>query len=201
MTNFRSIASGIILILASVGVWQAGQPTPGVGAVASIGTAPAVPVSTHPAITVSGGDATDHRRLDEALVRFRDAGLDLPDLDVRFHEDDIECQGHYGLFQTTYSPWRVLVCTDLDFVPTHELAHAWEAAHLDDDARERYVELRGLGTWRDAHVPWVERGIEDAAFVIHKNLTTTSGNFDSSTWQERIAAYEFLTGHPSPVES
>jgi len=93
----------------------------------------------------------------------------------------------------------VLVCTDLDFVPTHGLAHAWEAAHLDDEDRERYVEHRELTNWNDAAAPWMERGIEDAADVIHKNLTTTGGNLGSSTWQEWIAAYELFTGQASPL--
>ena len=38
-----------------------------------------------------------------------------------------------NLFQQSFTPWRLLICSDLQFVPTHELAHAWEAANLTDD--------------------------------------------------------------------
>ena len=199
MTTFRTITSGLVLTIAVAGAWQAGGAPHRNTAHGTAATRAEVSVSSDPTVTVAGGDADDHRRLEEALERFRAAGLDLPDLDARFLDDPDGCRGHYGLFLPTVMPWRVLICTDLEFVPTHELAHAWEAAHLDENDRSRYVELRGLSNWNDARVPWVERGMEDAAFVIHKNLTTVGGNLESTTWQERIAAYEFLTGRPSPL--
>jgi hypothetical protein len=48
----------------------------------------------------------------------------------------------------------------------HELAHVWEAAHLDPVERDRYLEVTGLESWLSAEVPWHERGGERAAEVV-----------------------------------
>lgn len=176
MTKFLTALSASALAATIMIVGLATEPADPVTAVESQPTTPVVTVSPTPNVVVTGADEDDQRRLGEALRHFHDHGLDLPDLDVRFYDDDHECQGHYGLFQTSFTPWRVLICTDLDFVPTHELAHAWEAANLDDTDRDRYIEERGLSSWNDQNVPWVERGVEDAA-------------------------YQFLTGRESPLSS
>jgi hypothetical protein len=118
---------------------------------------------------------------------------------VRFFDDEAVCDGHHGLFQKGVAPWRVLVCSDLDVVVTHELAHAWTADNLDDDTRDRDVEARGLTAWHDQDLPWNERGVEDAAFVIQQNLMMDDVPLSSATWQGRIAAFELLTGNPSPL--
>jgi hypothetical protein len=158
-----------------------------------------VAVGPSPSVSVSGADSEDRTRLDEALAAFRENGLDLPDLEVRFYDDQSKCHGHQGLFQQSFSPWRLLICSDLQFVPTHELAHAWEAATLTDDDRARYVEARGLTTWDDPDVVWDERGIEEVAFILQQNLTATNPRMTSTTWIERAAAFELVTGRPSPL--
>ena len=158
-------------------------------------------MSHAPSVDVSGGDADDHRRLDEALQRFSDELLELPDLAVIFYDDEVECAGHEGLFQKSHTPWRILICTNLECVPTHELAHAWEAANLDDDDRAHYMARRGLAGWNDQSLPWIERGIEDAAFNLQQNLTVSNPAIDSAVWQERVQAYELLTGRSSPVSA
>jgi hypothetical protein len=158
-----------------------------------------VAVRSTPQVSVSGADSEDRTRLDEALAAFRENDLDLPNLDVRFFDDEAECHGHQGLFQQSFTPWRLLICSDLQFVPTHELAHAWEAATLTDDDRDRYVEARGLTTWDNPDVAWDERGVEDVAFILQQNLTTTNPPLTSATWIERAAAYELITGRPSPL--
>jgi len=158
-----------------------------------------VAVSMTPTVTTVGATAADESALADALARFSSNGLPLPDLDVRFFDDEADCGGHYGLFQQQFTPWRILVCSDLAFVPTHEFAHAWEAANLSDEDRDQYLEARGLGTWSDPAAPWKERGVEDAAFMIQQNLTATSAPLASPTWYERMAAYELLTGSPSPL--
>jgi hypothetical protein len=90
------------------------------------------------------------------------------------------------------------VCSELDFVVTHELAHAWESVTLDEDDRDRYLALRGLSTWDDHSVAWGQRGEEDAAFIVQQNLMSSSCS-SSPTWVERTEAYEALTGRPSPL--
>jgi hypothetical protein len=156
-------------------------------------------VSLTPDVNVIGASREQRVAVDDAVARFRSAGLELPDVEVRFHADEAECDGHLGLFQRGFTPWRVLVCSDRAFVITHELAHAWEAANLDDEERARYVEARGMPTWNDHDADWNERGVEDAAFIVQQNLMASHLNPDSPAWKERAAAYELLTGWSSPL--
>jgi hypothetical protein len=175
----------------------AGAQAPAVPIAAAAATA--VTASASPHITVIGADAGDLRVLDDALARFRDNGLELPDLEVHFLDQD-DCRGYLGLFQKNFTPWRVLVCSDLDFVATHELAHAWEAANLDDAHRDHYLEARELTDWSDKHIARNQRGEEDAAFIIQQNLMATNPQLTSPPWQDRLAAYQLLTGRPSPLQ-
>ena len=160
-----------------------------------------VSVSLVPTIAVVGADADQRERLDEALARFRNNGLELPDLEVRFFGDLADCRGHLGLFQRSFTPWRILICSDMAFVPSHELAHAWEAATLSDQDRTRYLQARGLSHWDAPDVRWSSRGQEDAAFIVQRNLTGTKQPLTSPIWQDRIAAYELLTGRQSPLRA
>lgn len=89
------------------------------------------------------------------------------------------------------------MCSELAFVLTHELAHAWEAANLTDADRTRYVDVRGLASWNDPADSWKDRGVEDAAFMIQQNLMVSTPSMASPTWIERVTADELLTGHPA----
>jgi hypothetical protein len=150
-------------------------------------------------VVVVLGAAADRAAVDQSLARFADNDLTLPDLEIRFSADEADCEGHLGLFLPRSPTWRVVVCSDLPFVVTHELAHAWEAANLSDDERDRYVGARGLTNWNDPGADWNDQGIEDAAFVIQQNLMADRPPVSSAAWQERTAAYELLTGAPSPL--
>jgi len=161
--------------------------------------APSPSVSLRPVVEVVGTQHAKAETVGDALERFRAAGLRLPDLVVVFHADDEPCKGHDGLFQPQFSPWRVLVCSQADYVLTHELAHAWEAANLDDDDRARYVRHRGLTAWLGTDLEWSERGVEDAAFMLQQNLMMRPLRVDNDRWAERLDAYRMLTGMASPI--
>jgi hypothetical protein len=152
-----------------------------------------------PAGRVIGATAAQRAHLDESLGLFEDAGLVLPRLDVVFGADPAACHGYLGTFDRSTDPWTVTICSDLDFVVPHELAHAWEAANVDDATRDAYLAHRGLQVWRSASVEWGDRGVEDAAFIVQQNLTAGPVRLESDAWQERTAAYEVLTGRPSPL--
>ncbi len=156
-------------------------------------------VSMHPTVVVHGASDEQQALVDDALARFADAGLQLPDLGVVFADDPSVCGGHDGLFLSQHDPWQVLVCSDLEFVVTHEFAHAWEAANLDDDERAYYVERRGLTTWDSSDAPWGERGVEDLAFMVQQNLMAGHADAASDRWIERTDAYAWATGRRSPV--
>ncbi len=162
-------------------------------------------VSLRPEITVVGGGQDSIAALDDALERFRTAALPLPDVTVVFHHaegDMAGCNRHLGLFQPQFEPWRVLVCSDLDFVITHELAHVWERANLDDHQRDAYSRQRGFARWdHAADAEWRDRPIEDVAFVIQQNLMSRSADPTNDRWAELLGAYEALTGRQSPALS
>ena len=146
-------------------------------------------VADEPAIAAIGADLEEVNQLDKAIALFDDSGLTLPDLEVVFFDDKTECGGHYGLFQEGFTPWRILICSDLPFVLPHELGHAWAGANLTDLDRDRYSRARGLTNWNDHDTSWEQRGTEDAAFILQQNLTASNVSMRSSTWSERAEAF------------
>ena len=82
-------------------------------------------------LTVKHASAAEIAGLDVATHRFAAAGLTLPPLIVAFSDDPADCYGHLGIFDAATTPWTITVCSDLAFVPTHELAHAWLDANMD----------------------------------------------------------------------
>lgn len=159
----------------------------------------AAEASLTPSVTVRIGSLAQRRRLEEALARFQSAKLLLPDLEVEFSDDEASCGGHHGLFQPGHAPWRIKICSPLDFVYEHELAHAWERANLTDDVRHEFMESRGYSTWTDLTVPWNERGIEGVAVVIQQGLAGLPLPPNLSTEQRsRLAAFSLLTGRRAP---
>ena len=153
-------------------------------------------------VTVEGADVEQRARLDDALARFDSAGLRLADFEIVFSDDESVCAGHLGGFRDRDDTPHVSVCSDLEFVVLHELAHVWIDANLGEVARDEYVRARGLAAWSDHSVPWAQRGVEDAAFVVQQNLRDVApSSLASATWADRIAAFELLTGVPSPLRS
>jgi hypothetical protein len=135
----------------------------------------------------------------DAVDKFTAAGLDLPAVQLVFSDDDRACNGHLGLFESSQQPWRITICSDLDFVPVHELAHAWIKSNIDEPTRQRYLRIRNKTGWDSPQLDWNERGVEDAAFVIQQNLMANiTGELDEE-WNSRATAYEFLTGTSSPL--
>lgn len=154
----------------------------------------AVPSSLDPRVQVVGGSSDQRTRLALALDRFREAGLTLPDLTVVFTDDAGDCYGHIGWFQR--SQWTISICDDLDFVYEHELAHAWEAANLDDETREAFMEQGEYQEWSSRDVPWNQRAMEGVAVVIQQGLGGYP--FRSAPAAEQLEAFELLTGRADP---
>jgi hypothetical protein len=152
-----------------------------------------------PVVAVVGADHADRAALRQALELFAENGLHLPDLEIRFFDTKDHCGGHFGLFESRTTPWRILICSSAAFVLPHELAHAWEAETVEDRIRELYLEARGLEAWSSPYLEWGQRGVEDAAFVIQQNLTAGPVLVNAEVWRDRIAAYELLTGKVSPL--
>lgn len=128
-----------------------------------------VAISLNPAIEVVG--SPEQRTIvDERARQFAIYGMQLPDLRVRFHDDEYGCDNHLGLFDFTQDPWTIEICSDMPWVVPHELGHAWERANLNLDRREAYMAHRGLTVWQDSDLSPAEQGIEDIAFTIQKAI-------------------------------
>jgi hypothetical protein len=152
-----------------------------------------------PTYQVTPATTSNEAIIREAVDRFTAAGLDLPSLQIVFSDDERACNGHLGLFESSQQPWRVAICSDLAFVPVHELAHAWIKSNIDQPTRDLYLQVRNKTGWNSPDLDWNERGVEDAAFVIQQNLTANhTGELDDE-WNSRATAYEFLTGTTSPL--
>jgi hypothetical protein len=146
---------------------------------------------------------SDRALMEWGLSRFEAAGLELPALDIAFHDDKQPCHGFFGLYRGA-SPPEVDICGfNWDrFLPMpkkvvlHELAHAWSAEHLTEADRSAFLQMRGLMSWGDDQLPWAEQGSEQAAEIIAwalmdgpVSLSMTQGTDDVSM----AAAYELLT--------
>jgi hypothetical protein len=166
----------------------------------AVGQKPAEAIGADPAVSVQDPSSAQRARLDDAMARFKSAGLSLPDVEIVFTADASACAGHLGAFRSVEHTPHITVCSDLEFVLLHELAHVWIDANADDATRHRYLQVRGLDTWSDRTVPWRERGVEDAAFVIQQNLRDVAPSvLASATWMGRIQAFELLTDRRSPL--
>ena len=150
-------------------------------------------------VTVHGASPDQEQRVAAALDSFERAGLTLPSVAITFVDDAGRCRGNDGWFEPG-PPMELTVCSDLAYVVTHELAHAWIEANLDGDEEAAYTEARGLEAWNDKGLDWHERGIEDAAFVMQQNLMITRVVACTDLWLGRAAAFELLTSATSPLE-
>lgn len=150
-------------------------------------------------VVIVGGTLEQRKRLGLALDRFAETGLALPELEIVFDPSGESCKGHHGLFQTGFRPWRVSICSEVDSVYEHELAHAWEAATLTDEERGGFMKLAGYTVWSDTSVPWNRRGMEAAALVIQQGLGGLALPPALSDDQSlRLEAFHLLTGVPDP---
>jgi len=170
MSIAPSLASGLGL-LATLAFWVA----PGT---ASDGARPTYVGATVAPSSLGGHafefrDEADAALTEWALGRFAIAGLNLPTLLVSFHDDKERCGGHPGLYQSG-TPARIHLCgfnwdrflVKAKMTLLHELGHAWAADTLTAEARQRFVDFRGLPTWGDDQWLWKEQGSEQAAEVI-----------------------------------
>lgn len=153
-------------------------------------------VDTEPEITIVGNHSVAQADLVEAAVAsFTGAGLSLPATSVHFHASSELCGGHLGRFVArAREPHVVRVCSDLPFVVTHELAHSWIHDNVDEATRAAYLEFRGLATWNDRREPWMERGMEDAAFMLQQILMVMPPDATSELWKSRYRAFLVLVG-------
>ncbi len=186
-----------ISILFAIGFSPVGDPMPEppIPFVPPLPSEP--PVQTGPAVF-----ATEDRLVELAawaLVRFDQAGLDLPPVEIHLHRTDDQCGGHRGTFNP--GRMRIDVCVEAPGVILHELAHAWAHHDLDEATRDAYVAFRGLESWNDPDTPWLRRGSEDAADTVAWALQAPplSGFIPDGLISQNHEAYRLLTGSTAPA--
>lgn len=157
-------------------LWNAGAASPATHP-APENPAPAVVLDAPPAPGPHRSLSADELQLLAwAEDRFELVGLELPPVEVSFHDDTRPCGGHNGLYQGPTGAATVLVCVpdrdtaafDLQRQRTlvHELAHAWEQANLDDATRRELLPILDAESWYAPTSDWDQRGAERFAETI-----------------------------------
>ncbi len=113
---------------------------------------------------------------EEALVawakdRFAQAGLELPELTVRFDPSRDLCGNNEGRYHHEPNGERVVtICTrESDTFAAqlarrrtllHEFGHAWDVANMADEDHDQLGRILGADAWNDHDDVWADRGVE-----------------------------------------
>jgi hypothetical protein len=133
-----------------------------------------------------------------ALGRFREAGLQLPDLDISF---PTSCNGKSALYHVGRR--SVDFCYVVHKITVlHEFAHAWDDTSGAVD-RNAFLKLRGLSVWWGGiGMPSDEQGAEHLAEIIAWGLmdVETRGvpQLPRNSVTELTQAFVMLTGGLQP---
>lgn len=109
--------------------------------------------------------------VDWATGRFAQAGLELPELTVRFDPTGDLCGHQQGRYHHEPNGERIVtICTrdsdtfgaQLDRRRTllHEFGHAWDFANLSDEDHHDLGLTLGVEAWNDHDDEWADRGVE-----------------------------------------
>jgi hypothetical protein len=112
--------------------------------------------------------------VDWATDRFAQAGLELPELTVRFDPTGELCENAEGLYRHGPNTERaVTICTpDFDTFASqlghrrtllHEFGHAWDFANMSAENHQEIGRILGVDAWNDHADEWEDRGVERLA--------------------------------------
>lgn len=133
-----------------------------------------------------------HEILVWAVDRFRQTGLQLPDLEIAF---PVQCAGKGARYHVGKN--LIEFCRVNKNRALHEFAHAWaDTSGMVD--REAFLEMRGLSVWRGGpDVPAAEQGTEQLAQIIAWGLLGFQERdlpqFPFNSVSELTAAFLMLT--------
>lgn len=133
-----------------------------------------------------------------AVGRFADAGLQLPDLDIRF---PMFCNGKGALYHVGRS--SIDFCRVNKKNVLHELAHAWDDTSGAVD-REGFMNLREVTVWFGGlEVPAQQQGSEHLAIIIAWGLidpdARSAHGLPHNSDAELTEAFELITGTDPPT--
>ena len=116
------------------------------------------------------GDA-EQALVDWATDRFAQAGLELPELTVRFDPSRDLCRNNDGRYHHAPNGDRVVtICTQdsgtfADQLTRrrtllHEFGHAWDVANMSAEDHDELGRILGADAWNDHDDVWADRGVE-----------------------------------------
>jgi hypothetical protein len=155
--------------------------------------------SGHADISIEAAQPQQQQMAEWAIDRYAAAGLDLPQITIRFLGPDLShCDGARGRVYLDHDPIEIRMCWNSEFILLHELAHVWEAHDVAAAKHEPFMEMRdGVSSWAGLDVTWAERGREHAANVIAWGLLEDpypiSDTYPNDP-DSMLAAFAFLTG-------
>jgi hypothetical protein len=147
-----------------------------------------------------------------AIERFALAGLALDGI-ARFRFPPSErCDDLAGAAVDTSEGTEIHLCyTDAEIgnadamaltprrTVVHELAHVWEARHVDEATRSAFMALRGVTVWNADTGDWSRRGSEHAAEIVAWGLLDEPVHLvrlTRNSCAELDQAFRVLTGRP-----
>lgn len=159
------------------------------------------PSAELPGTKVYAENAEQVALVEEALARFDEAGLELPDVTIHLHSDRAKCGGSSGEpsngYYTTRGDENIVHTCGSPAVLYHELGHVWDKHNLDDETRNAIMEQRGLDSW--SHDVWNqacgEHLASTIAWALEGSYPYAIGYF---TLEGLDATYELATGSRAP---
>ena len=186
--------------------------------IGSSGTSAPWPVgpgaTTRAAAAASELTADDRELVTWVRSRFALVGLDLPDVEISFHQETEPCNGHDGIYLDSGGRPAVRICIPQgktyaarlkrQRTLVHELAHAWEQANLDEDQRADLLGILEADDWYAPEAAWEQRGAERFAETIVWGLydQLRRPTLIDVPCRELHADFEAMTGTtaPGPLE-
>lgn len=191
-----------ILLNAGDGIVPAAATSPSIASPAT----PIVESATEAAqLSLINASVEQTELVTEAIAQFEDAGLDLPPLEIEFHDDDARCKGFEGIHRPAprdqlVEADRILMCNRMKIILLHELAHAWKHHNLSEETRAAFAEHWDLDNWNDMAAAWGDRAVERAAHTIAFTLNQHDPNVSAGVLRY-LCGYELLTGRTTEIHS
>jgi hypothetical protein len=172
-------------------------------------------------VTVHDGTPALERYVRWGLERFVAGGLTVPDVALVSFDEDLhpdECPNERdGCCIDDERGSAIYICATEDDICTdagcravsvrwrhlllHEFGHAWMSDHVDLDAQEQFLALRGLTAWDDPATSWDRRGVEHGAEILAWGLMdepVVPYRLGASSCDELEAGFRLLTGTAPP---
>jgi hypothetical protein len=132
------------------------------------------------------------------LGQYANAGLELPHVNIRLQYRD-ECKVAGSMWTSANGEYWVKVCAGR-MTLLHELGHVWDRHNLDEETRQKLVELRGLQEWK--HKTWELAAGEHLAEAMTWALDTEYRlplRIPNHTEYELNQMYRMATGQNAPI--